>query len=57
MNYERRLSALAGTVDPTPDDFAAAVALLEDLDEYIMELRDKVRTLEDDLDETRHLRS
>lgn len=53
MNYKPRLDSIV-SLDPgsaTPDDFAAAVALLEDLDEYIGDLRNLVGDLEEDLHE------
>jgi len=54
MNYDFRLKLLRAVTDPTPDDFATAVALLDDLDEYVAELREKVDDLQIQLDEARH---
>lgn len=54
MNYDFRLKLLRAVTDPTPDDFTTAVALLDDLDEYVAELREKIYDLQNELDEARH---
>ena len=54
MNYDVRLKLLRAVTNPTPDDFSTAVALLDDLDEYVAELREKIYDLQNELDEARH---